>query len=105
MNIMFVSVKERTREIGIRKAIGAKRRSILTQFMIEAVVVCIIGGIIGVLIALSITGVINLFFPALLPISTVAVAFVICILIGVIFGLAPAWTAAKSEPIEALRYE
>ena len=105
MNIMFVSVKERTREIGIRKAIGAKSRTILIQFMIEAVVVCIIGGIIGVLIALSITGLINIFFPALLPASTVVVAFIICILIGVIFGLAPAWTAAKSEPIEALRYE
>ena len=105
MNIMFVSVKERTREIGIRKAIGAKRRTILLQFMIEAILVCIIGGIIGVLIAISITGLINLFFPALLPMSTVVVAFVICIMIGVIFGLAPAWTAAKAEPIEALRYE
>ena len=105
MNIMFVSVKERTREIGIRKAIGAKRRTILLQFMIEAILVCIIGGIIGVLISISITGLINLFFPAFLPISTVAVAFVICIMIGVIFGLAPAWTAAKAEPIEALRYE
>jgi putative ABC transport system permease protein len=105
MNIMFVSVKERTREIGIRKAIGAKRRTILTQFLIEAVAVCMIGGLIGVMISLGLTGLLNLFFPTLLPISTVVVAFVICILIGVIFGLAPAWTAARSEPIEALRYE
>lgn len=105
MNIMFVSVKERTREIGIRKAIGAKRRTILVQFMIEAIVVCMIGGLIGVLLALVITALINLLLPAVLPASTVALAFVICILIGVVFGLAPAWTAAKAEPIEALRYE
>ena len=105
MNIMFVSVKERTREIGIRKAIGAKRRTILTQFLIEAVAVCMIGGVIGVLISLSLTGLINLIFPAFLPTSTVVLAFVICIIIGVVFGLAPAWTAAKAEPIEALRYE
>ena len=105
MNIMFVSVKERTREIGIRKAIGAKRRAILMQFIIEAIVVCVLGGLIGVLIALAMTGVINLFFPSVLPASIVALAFFICILIGLIFGMAPAWTAAKAEPIEALRYE
>lgn len=105
MNIMFVSVKERTKEIGIRKAIGAKRRTILMQFMIEAITVCIIGGVIGVLIAVALIGVINLFLPAILPASTVGLAFVICVLIGVVFGSAPAWAAAKAEPIEALRYE
>ncbi|MEZ4700652.1 MAG: ABC transporter permease [Rhodothermales bacterium] len=105
MNIMFVSVKERTREIGIRKAIGARRRTILTQFLIEAVVICLLGGALGVMLALIATAVINAFITAILPISTVVMAFVICVLVGVIFGLAPAWSAAKAEPIEALRYE
>jgi len=105
MNIMFVSVKERTREIGIRKAIGARRRTILIQFLIEAIAICIIGGVLGVGLALVATALINAFIPAILPLSTVAIAFVICVLVGVVFGLAPAWTAAKSEPIEALRYE
>lgn len=105
MNIMFVSVKERTREIGVRKAIGAKRRTILMQFIIEAIAVCIFGGIIGILLSFIATALISLFFPALLPGSVIAIAFAICVLVGLIFGAAPAWTAAKAEPIEALRYE
>lgn len=105
MNIMFVSVKERTREIGVRKAVGAKRRTILMQFLIEAVVVCMLGGLIGVGITSVISAVINIFFTAYLPFGTVALAFLICMLVGMVFGLAPAWTAAKSDPIESLRYE
>lgn len=105
MNIMFVSVKERTKEIGIRKAVGAKRRTILLQFMIEAITICLIGGAIGVLIAMALIGAISLILPAALPVSTVIIAFLICVLVGVIFGMAPAWSAAKAEPIEALRYE
>ncbi len=105
MNIMFVSVKERTREIGIRKAVGAKRRAILTQFLVESVIVCLIGGVIGVLVSLGITGLIRMMLPAVLPMSTVMLAFGICLAVGVAFGLAPAWTAAKAEPIDALRYE
>ena len=105
MNIMFVSVKERTREIGIRKAIGAKRRTILIQFLIEAIAICLLGGLIGVGISMLLSSLISMILPAVLPFSTVAVAFFVCILIGVIFGLAPAWAAAKAEPIEALRYE
>ena len=105
MNIMFVSVKERTREIGIRKAVGAKRRTILLQFMIEAVAICLLGGLIGVILAFGLIGLINLILPAVLPVSTVIIAFVICVIVGVIFGLAPAWSAAKEEPIAALRYE
>lgn len=105
MNIMFVSVKERTREIGIRKAVGAKRRSILTQFLIEAVVVCMVGGLMGVLISLPLALVVRSFLPAFVDIGTIGVAFLICVLVGVVFGLAPAWSAARSEPIEALRYE
>ena len=107
MNIMFVSVKERTREIGIRKAVGAKRRTILVQFLIEAIIVCLIGGAIGVGLTAGLTTVITslIGFEAVLPMGTVVLAFVICTAVGVIFGIAPAWQAAKAEPIEALRYE
>ena len=105
MNIMFVSVKERTKEIGLRKAIGARRRTILMQFLTEAVVVCLIGGLIGILFAAGFAALINLFFTAYLPLNTVVIAFAICVAVGVTFGLAPAWAAAKSDPIESLRYE
>jgi putative ABC transport system permease protein len=105
MNIMFVSVKERTREIGIRKAVGATPRAILTQFLIEAVMVCLVGGMIGVLLSIGLTAIVDLVLPTYLPVSTVILAFLICILTGVTFGLAPAWTAARAQPIEALRYE
>ncbi len=106
MNIMYVSVKERTREIGIRKAVGAKRRTILLQFLIEAVIVCLIGGVIGVGLSFALASLINaLGVEAVLPWSTVGLAFGICVLVGLIFGLAPARQAAKAEPIEALRYE
>ncbi len=105
MNIMFVSVKERTKEIGIRKAVGARRRTILLQFLIEAVVLCLIGGSVGVGISMGLTALINSVMPAYLPMETIALAFGLCIIIGMIFGLAPAWRAARSEPIQALRYE
>ncbi len=105
MNIMFVSVRERTKEIGIRKAVGARRRTILTQFLIEAVVICLIGGAVAVVLALGLTRLISLAIPAYLPFSTIVLAFAICILIGITFGLAPAWNAARAEPIDALRYE
>ncbi len=105
MNIMFVSVKERTREIGIRKAVGARRRTILTQFLVEAIIICMIGGAIAVTLSLGLTSLIRMAMPAYLPFSTILLAFGICALIGVLFGLAPAWTAARSEPIESLRYE
>ncbi len=105
MNIMFVSVKERTKEIGLRKAVGARRRTILMQFLTEAVIVCLIGGVIGVVFAAGLAAIINVFFTAHLPFQTVLLAFAICVGIGVTFGLAPAWSAAKSDPIESLRYE
>ncbi|MFB3132372.1 MAG: ABC transporter permease, partial [Rhodothermales bacterium] len=105
MNIMFVSVKERTKEIGIRKAVGAKRRTIMMQFLIEAVVVCVVAGCIGVAISAGVAALINVFFTAYLSVGTVILAFSICVGIGIIFGLVPAWTAARSNPIEALRYE
>ncbi|MEP0549023.1 MAG: ABC transporter permease [Rhodothermales bacterium] len=105
MNIMFVSVRERTREIGIRKAVGASRRAILTQFLLEAIIVCMIGGLIGVLISTGITYLINLVFTAVLSPGTVVLAFGICVGIGILFGFIPAWAAARSRPIDALRYE
>jgi len=105
MNIMFVSVKERTREIGIRKAVGAPRRAILVQFLIEAVLVCLLGGLIGIGISIPVSLLIKMILPAYLGPGIVAIAFGICMAIGMVFGLAPAWTAAKAEPIDALRYE
>lgn len=106
MNIMFVSVRERTKEIGIRKAVGAKKYTILLQFLIEAVIVCLIGGLIGLgLSALGAMGISALGFTTSLPMQTVVIAFVICVGVGILFGIAPAWQAATADPIEALRYE
>lgn len=106
MNIMFVSVRERTKEIGIRKAVGAKQRTILFQFLVEAVIVCLVGGIIGLGVsALGAMGVSALGLTASLPVQTVVLAFVICVGVGILFGIAPAWQAATADPIEALRYE
>jgi len=104
MNIMFVSVKERTREIGIRKALGATRRAILAQFLVEAVVVCMIGGLIGIGLSFIVTALINQVFTAVLSPATVMIAFAICVGVGVTFGFIPAWSAARLHPIEALRY-
>ena len=107
MNIMLVSVTERTREIGLRKAIGAKRSNILGQFLIEAVTLSTIGGVIGVLFgsALSLLMRYVLKMPALLSLAWVAAALILCALIGVGFGVYPAWKAACLDPVEALRYE
>ncbi len=104
MNIMFVTVKERTREVGVRKAVGASRRAVLSQFLIEAVLVCIAAGIVGVLLSLGVTAIVNQFVPASFAIGTVFLAFGICVGVGVIFGVVPAWNAARMNPIDALRY-
>jgi putative ABC transport system permease protein len=103
MNIMFVSVAERTREIGIRKAIGAKRRTILVQFLIEAASICLLGGLIGLSIAWPTTLGIQRFFPATLSLSIVALAIGVSLLTGVLSGFFPAWRAARMNPVEALR--
>lgn len=105
MNIMFVTVKERTREIGVRKAVGARRATIMIQFLVEAVVICMVGGLVGVGLAFPLSLIIGAVLPASLDMFTVFMAFGICVAIGIIFGLAPAWSAAKAPPIEALRYE
>lgn len=105
MNIMFVSVKERTKEIGLRKAVGAKSWEILYQFLIEAVIICLAGGVIGILLSMLTTQAIQQIFVAYLSWSTVFFAFFICTIIGLAFGFFPAYRAAKSEPIESLRYE
>ncbi|WP_304130275.1 ABC transporter permease [Ignavibacterium album] len=105
MNIMFVSVKERTKEIGLRKAIGAKRRTILAQFLLESSVICLVGGFAGLIAAVILSMLINQFIPTSIQIGSVVLGISISLITGIISGLAPAYTAAKMDPVEALRYE
>lgn len=105
MNIMLVSVTERTKEIGLRKAIGASPQAILVQFLIEAVILSCLGGLIGILLGFLGTLAINPFFPAKITLSSVLLAFGVSSAVGIIFGVAPASKASKLSPIEALRYE
>jgi putative ABC transport system permease protein len=105
MNIMLVSVTERTREIGLRKAVGAKQSDILTQFVIEAVTLSLFGGLIGVFIGWGGALIINQFFPATVTLWSVGLAFGVSAGVGIIFGVAPAIRASRLDPIDALRYE
>ncbi|MEN8192255.1 MAG: ABC transporter permease [Bacteroidota bacterium] len=106
MNIMFVSVKERTKEIGIRKAIGAKKRTILGQFISEAAIICLIGGMIGLGLAVVGSMIIGQFdFPVTVDADAVIIAVTISLITGVLSGFAPAYTASKLDPVDALRYE
>jgi putative ABC transport system permease protein len=105
MNIMFVSVRERTKEIGIRKAIGAKRRTILTQFLLESSAICLLGGIAGLLAAILGSMLLNQYFPTSVQVDAVIIAIGVSALTGILSGFAPAYQASKLDPVESLRYE
>jgi len=107
MNIMLVSVTERTREIGIRRAIGAKKRNIMTQFIVEAVVLCEVGGVIGVVLGIIGGNAAALVFkaPPVIPFDWIALGLIICSVVGIVFGTYPAFKAANLDPIDSLRYE
>jgi putative ABC transport system permease protein len=107
MNIMLVSVTERTREIGIRRAIGAKKRSVMVQFIIEAIMLCELGGAIGVVLGVIGGNVAGHYMelPVVIPYDWVVIGLVICSVVGIIFGTYPAYKAANLDPIESLRYE
>ena len=105
MNIMFVSVRERTKEIGIRKAIGAKKRTILTQFLLESSAICLLGGIAGLIAAILGSMMLNQYFPTSIQVDAVIIAIGVSALTGILSGLAPAYTAAKLDPVDSLRYE
>jgi len=105
MNIMFVSVRERTKEIGIRKAIGAKRRTILTQFLLESSAICLLGGIAGLLAAILGSMMLNQYFPTSIQVDAVIIAIGVSALTGILSGFAPAYQASKLDPVDSLRYE
>ena len=108
MNIMLVSVTERTREIGIRRAIGAKKRSIMSQFIIEAVVLCELGGVIGVVLGFAGANAVAVYLlkvPPAFPADWAVFGLVVCSVVGVVFGSYPAYKAANLDPIESLRYD
>ena len=107
MNIMVVSVTERTKEIGIRKAVGAKKKDILIQFIIEALLICLIGGVLGIGLAFLASSVLEIYAGWNLIILPVAVvmSFGLSVLVGLVFGFYPALKAAKANVVESLRYE
>ena len=107
MNIMYVSVTERTREIGLRMSIGAKGRHILFQFLIEAVIISVTGGIIGVLLGIGASMVIKygIGWPVYIQLYSVVLSFLVCTITGIFFGWYPAQKASNLNPIDAIRYE
>jgi ABC-type antimicrobial peptide transport system permease subunit len=107
MNIMLVSVTERTREIGLRMAVGARARDILTQFLVEAVLLCLLGGAIGILIGRGTSLLVRTFqhWPTAVSVPAIVVSVIVSAMVGIVFGFYPAWKASRLDPIEALRYE
>jgi ABC-type antimicrobial peptide transport system permease subunit len=107
MNIMLVSVTERTREIGLRMAVGAWARDILQQFLAESVILCFCGGAVGILVGRGISLLVRAFlgWPTELSLSAIVAAFVVSVTVGIVFGFYPAWKASRLDPIIALRYE
>jgi putative ABC transport system permease protein len=107
MNIMLVSVTERTREIGVRKALGANKRTIRYQFLIEAIVICIIGGLLGILLGIIIGNLLSLQMGVgfIVPWFWIISGIILCVVTGIISGIYPAFKASQLDPIEALRYE
>ena len=107
MNIMLVTVTERTREIGLRKAVGAPRRDILVQFLLEAVIISLSGGTIGILLGVAMPLSVRFFTDLSIPISawSIIIAFTVSSLVGLVFGILPASRASRLNPTEALRYE
>ena len=107
MNIMLVTVTERTREIGIRRAIGAKKRNIMTQFIMEAVVLCEVGGVLGVALGIGVGNAVGYFLkaPPVVPVDWIILGLLICSVVGIVFGTYPAVKAANLDPIDSLRYE
>jgi ABC-type antimicrobial peptide transport system permease subunit len=107
MNIMLVSVTERTREIGLRMAVGARGRDILRQFIVEAVLLCLAGGIVGVMLGRGVSFAVRTFlgWPVRSSPAAVVASVAVAVGVGLIFGYYPAWKASRLDPIEALRYE
>ena len=107
MNIMLVSVTERTKEIGLRKAVGATKNQILTQFLIETMTLSLLGGAVGILLGVGISSIFTLtgMITAVITANSILLAFTFALAIGVFFGLYPAYRAANLHPMEALRYE
>lgn len=105
MNIMYVTVTERIKEIGVRRAVGATKRDILVQFLAEAAILSLLGGILGLLVAFIIVLVVQRFFPAYIDVTSVVVSLLVSSAVGIIFGVLPALNAANLQPIDALRYE
>ncbi len=107
MNIMLVSVTERTKEIGIRKALGARRKSIIFQFLTEAVVLCLIGGVIGIFLGIALGNILAIVMetPVYIPYFWIGMGLLVCTVVGIIFGLYPAYKASRMDPIDALRFE
>jgi ABC-type antimicrobial peptide transport system permease subunit len=107
MNIMLVSVTERTREIGLRRAVGARGRDILRQFLVEAVVPCLAGGVAGILLGRGVSVAITamLHWPTLSSLPAIIASVAVAVTVGIVFGYYPAWKASRLDPIDALRYE